>query len=111
MIGVLALFGIVINNSIMIIDQINKNHRARMPFHQAVVDGASSRLEPIVLSSLTTIFGLLPITLSEPMWQGLGGAIICGLLFSGAIMLFFIPSVYYMIMKNDYKDDPSIRWM
>ncbi|PID51928.1 MAG: hypothetical protein CR972_04455 [Candidatus Moraniibacteriota bacterium] len=103
LIGVLALFGIVINNSIMIIDQINKNHRANMTFHDAVVDGASSRLEPIVLSSLTTIFGLLPITLSEPMWQGLGGAIICGLVFSGVIMLFFIPSVYYMMMESAYK--------
>jgi multidrug efflux pump subunit AcrB len=39
--------------------------------------------------------GLIPITLSDPLWTGLGGAIISGLLFSGTIMLFFIPVVYY----------------
>lgn len=103
LIGVLALFGIVINNSIMIIDQINKNHAENLPFHQAVVEGSGSRLEPILLSSLTTIIGLTPVTLSEPMWTGLGGAIISGLMFSGLIMLFFIPAVYYMMMENDYK--------
>jgi HAE1 family hydrophobic/amphiphilic exporter-1 len=102
LIGVLALFGIVINNSIMIIDQINKNHRAGIPFHEAVVEGAASRLEPITLSSLTTIVGLTPITITQPLWQGLGGAIISGLVFSGVIMLFFIPSVYYMMMEKEY---------
>lgn len=100
LIGVLALFGIVINNSIMIIDQINKNHKEDMGFHQSVVDGASSRLEPILLSSMTTIVGLLPITITQPVWQGLGGAIISGLAFSGIIMLFFIPSVYYMMFEG-----------
>lgn len=104
LIGLLALFGIVINNSIMIIDQINKNHAENLPFHQAVVEGAASRLEPILLSSLTTIAGLAPITITQPVWQGLGGAIISGLVFSGVIMLFFIPSVYYMMMEADYID-------
>lgn len=103
LIGLLALFGIVINNSIMIIDQINKNHKENLPFHQAVVEGSSSRLEPILLSSLTTIVGLTPVTLSEPVWRGLGGAIISGLVFSGIIMLFFIPTVYYMMMQGDYR--------
>lgn len=104
LIGLLALFGIVINNSIMIIDQINKNHKENLPFHQAVVEGSASRLEPILLSSLTTIVGLTPVTLSEPIWQGLGGAIIAGLVFSGTIMLFFIPTVYYMMFQKEYKD-------
>ena len=85
----------------MIIDQINKNHKEGMSFHQSVVDGSSSRLEPILLSSLTTIVGLLPITITQPVWQGLGGAIISGLTFSGAIMLFFIPVVYYMIFEGE----------
>jgi len=104
LIGILALFGIVINNSIIIIDQINKNHRMGLSFHDSVVDGAASRLEPILLSSLTTIIGLTPITLSEPVWQGLGGAIISGLIFSGMIMLFFIPVVYYMWFEREYCD-------
>lgn len=101
LIGLLALFGIVINNSIMIIDQINKNHKENLPFHQAVVEGSSSRFEPILLSSLTTIVGLLPTTITQPVWQGLGGAIISGLVFSGVIMLFFIPAVYYMMFEKE----------
>ena len=102
LIGILALFGIVINNSIIIIDQINKNLREKIDFHDAVLDGAASRLEPILMSSLTTIIGLLPITLTQPIWLGLGSAIIAGLMFSGIIMLFFIPTVYYMMFHTEY---------
>ncbi len=107
LIGVLALFGIVVNNAIIIISQINANRKSGMNFHASVVEGASSRLEPILLSSLTTIVGLTPITLSDPLWQGLGGAIIAGLSFSGIIMLFFIPTVYYKMMRDEY--DGSVK--
>jgi len=96
LIGVLALFGIVVKNSILIVDKININVSVGIPFKEAVADGASSRLEPIIFSSVTNFIGLLPITISDPLWRGLGGAIISGLLFSGTIMLFFIPVVYYM---------------
>jgi multidrug efflux pump subunit AcrB len=95
LIGVLALFGIVVKNSILIVDKIKQNEKVGMPFIDAVVDGSSSRLEAIALTSFTAIIGLIPITLSDPLWQGLGGAIIAGLAFSGTIMLFFIPVVYY----------------
>lgn len=101
LIGVLALFGIVVNNSIILVDKINLNLRSGMRTRSAVADASASRLEPIVLGSLTTIVGLIPITLSDPLWQGLGGAIISGLLFSGTIMLFFIPVVYVMWFGDD----------
>lgn len=95
LIGVLALFGIVVNNSIIMVDKINKNLEAGMPVDQAVSDGAASRLEPILLTAMTTIVGLIPITLADPIWRGLGGAIIAGLLLSGFMKLFFIPIVYH----------------
>lgn len=95
LIGVLALFGIVVKNSILIVDKIDQNEKAGMPFTEGIVDGAASRLEAIALTSLTAIIGLIPITLSDPLWRGLGGAIIAGLTFSGTIMLFFIPIIYY----------------
>lgn len=94
LIGVLALFGIVVNNSIIMVDKINKNLDLGLPVREAVVEGATSRLEPILLTALTTIVGLIPITLSDPIWQGLGGAIIAGLSFSGIAKLFFIPVIY-----------------
>ena len=101
LIGILALFGIVVNNAIIVISQINANQKVGMSYKNSIIEGASSRLEPILLSSLTTIIGLLPITFSNPVWRGLGGSIIAGLLFSGTIMLFFIPTVYYSIMGDE----------
>ena len=101
LIGLLALFGIVVNNSIVIVDKINQNRSLGAGLMPAIIDGAGSRLTPILLSSITTIMGLLPITLSDPLWRGLGGAIIAGLLFSGAIMLLFIPVVYYVWFRED----------
>lgn len=99
LIGVLALFGIVVNNSMMLIEKINQNIEARIPFYDAITDACSSRVEAIFLSSFTTIVGLVPITLSDPLWRGLGGAIIAGLSISGAIILFLLPSIYVEIYK------------
>ncbi len=96
LIGVLALFGIVVTNAIVVVEKINDNRKEGMPLREAIVDAAGSRLEPILLTSITSILGLIPITLSDPLWRGLGGAIISGLLFSGIIKLFFVPIVYYI---------------
>lgn len=95
LIGVLSLFGIVVTNSMFIVDKINLNIREGMPFVEAVSDAGASRMEPIILTKLCTIFGLLPITLADPLWRGLGGAVISGLLIASVIMLLFIPVVYY----------------
>ncbi|MEO6508659.1 MAG: efflux RND transporter permease subunit, partial [Patescibacteria group bacterium] len=100
-IGVLALFGIVVTNAIVVVEKINDNRREGMPLREAIVDASGSRLEPILLTSVTSILGLIPITLSDPLWRGLGGAIISGLLFSGIVKLFFVPIVYYSWYKTD----------
>lgn len=99
LIGVLALFGIVVKNSILIVDKIVQNEKIGMKYIDSIVDAAGSRLEPITLTTFATIAGLIPITLSNPLWRGLGGAIIAGLTFSGTIMLFFIPVAYYYLFK------------
>ncbi len=103
LIGVLALFGIVVTHAIVVIEKINDNLHAGLPLRDAIVDAAGNRLEPVLLTSLATIVGLIPITLSDPLWRGLGGAIIAGLLFSGAIKLFFVPVMYYLMFKNERK--------
>lgn len=100
LIGVLSLFGIVVTNSMFIVDKINLNQKEGMPLREAIADAGASRLEPIILTKLCTILGLLPITLSDPLWRGLGGAIISGILISSSIMLLFIPAVYYMIFAD-----------
>lgn len=100
LIGVLSLFGIVVTNSMFIVDKININKRQGMKLKEAIADAGSSRLEPIILTKLCTVFGLLPVTLADPLWRGLGGAIISGLLISSTIMLLFIPAVYYTLYKG-----------
>lgn len=100
LIGVLALFGIVVNNSIILMDKINQNLRFGLKFSSAIVDACSTRVEAIFFTSITTAIGLLPITLSDPFWRGLGGAIIAGLSVSGLFILFLLPSLYVDIYKN-----------
>jgi multidrug efflux pump subunit AcrB len=103
LIGVLALFGIVVTHSMMLMDKINQNRKAGMPFDESIADAGATRLEPILLTSLLTIIGLVPISLSDPFWRGLGGSIIAGLLLTGTIKLFFIPIVYTMWMGQGEK--------
>ncbi len=100
LIGVMALFGVVVTNAMFIVEKINQNIKGGMELKEAIADAAESRLEPIMLTSLTSILGLVPITLANPLWRGLGGAIIAGLLFSGAIMLIFIPVTYYLLFRK-----------
>lgn len=101
LIGILALFGIVVTHAIVVIEKINENIKEGLPLKEAIIDAAGNRLEPVLLTSLATIVGLIPITISDPLWRGLGGAIIAGLLFSGAIKLFFVPVLYYTWYKGD----------
>jgi multidrug efflux pump subunit AcrB len=104
MIGILSLFGIVVTNSMFIVDKINLNRKEGMAFKEAIADAGASRMEPIILTKLSTVFGLLPITLADPLWRGLGGAIISGLLIASTIMLLFIPVLYYSWMKDESND-------
>lgn len=105
LIGVLALFGIVVTHAIVVIEKINDNRAHGLPLKDAISDAAANRLEPVLLTSMATIAGLLPITIADPFWRGLGGAIIAGLIFSGALKLFFIPVLYY----NFYKGEEEVR--
>ncbi len=100
LIGILALFGIVVTHAIVVIEKINDNRKEGLSLEDSIVDAAGNRLEPVVLTSLATIFGLIPITLADPLWQGLGGAIIAGLMFSGMIKLFLVPVLYYTFYKE-----------
>jgi len=100
LIGVLALFGIVVNNSIMLVEKINQNIKFNLPFLDAITSACSSRIEAIFFTSLTTTMGLLPISIADPFWRGLGGAIIAGLSVSGLLILFLLPVAYYELYQD-----------
>lgn len=94
LIGILALFGIVVKNAIILIDKINLNLKSGIPYESAIVDAGKSRLEAIFITSIVTIAGIIPITLSNEMWTALGTAIIFGLSISSFFTLFIIPVMY-----------------
>jgi HAE1 family hydrophobic/amphiphilic exporter-1 len=104
LIGILALFGIVVKNAIILIDKINLNLKFGIPFVEAIIDAGKSRLEAIFITSICTIFGMIPITLSNALWQALGSAVIFGLLLSSFLTLFIVPILFVLLIKkNDVK--------
>jgi HAE1 family hydrophobic/amphiphilic exporter-1 len=101
LIGILALFGIVVKNAIILVDKININIRFGIPFEEAVVDAGKARLEAIFITSLCTIFGILPVTLSDEFWRALGSAVIFGLTLSSFLTLFIVPAFYLIFVKDE----------
>ncbi len=94
--GFIALSGIVVNNSILLIDVMNESRR-REPekvMRDIVLDGAGSRLRPILLTTATTVIGMVPLTWAGDLWAPLAFAVMFGLVFSVLITLVLIPIVY-----------------
>lgn len=102
-IGLVSLTGIVVNDAIVLIDRINKNLKRRMDFYEGVIEAGLARIQPIFLTSVTTIFGILPLALSEEMWMGLGFTIIFGLIFATILTLFFVPVVYTCLCRKQHE--------
>jgi HAE1 family hydrophobic/amphiphilic exporter-1 len=100
-IGVVALVGIVVNNAIILIDQINRLRKDGSSKEKAVVAAAQARLEPIILTTVTTVLGMLPITLTNPLWGPLGYSIIFGLTFSTFTTLLVIPLLYNRFAEKE----------
>lgn len=94
--GFIALSGIVVNNSILLIDMMNQSRKRRpdVPVNEIVLDAAASRLRPILLTSITTIIGMIPLTYAGDLWAPLAYAVMFGLIFSVIITLVLIPIVY-----------------
>ncbi len=100
-IGIVSLTGIVVNDSIVLIDRINKNIKNGMDFFESIIDGGLSRMQPIFVTSITTIAGIFPLIFASEMWIGLSLTIICGLSFSTILTLVVIPVYYASICKNE----------
>ena len=99
LIGILALFGIVVKNAIILIDKVNLNIRSGISFDESIIDAGKSRIEAIFITSVCTIFGILPITLSNATWQALGSAVIFGLMLSSFLTLFIVPLLFAVLLK------------
>jgi len=98
MIGGIMLIGIVVKNGIVLIDYITLNRERGMSIRRSVIDGGESRLRPVLMTSLTTILGMVPMAIGHgegaEMWRPMGIAVIGGLTFSTLLTLLFVPSLY-----------------
>jgi len=99
MIGMIALAGIIVRNSILLVDFINQQVAEGMDFAQAVMRSAAVRAKPIALTGLAAMLGALFI-LDDPIFNGLAISLIFGILVSTVLTLVVIPVLYYAAMKN-----------
>lgn len=99
MIGMIALAGIIVRNSILLVDFINANVAAGMPLQQAVVLSSATRAKPILLTGLAAMLGALFI-LDDPIFNGLAISLIFGILVSTLLTLIVIPVLYYAAMSR-----------
>ncbi|MFE8033574.1 efflux RND transporter permease subunit [Thiohalocapsa marina] len=99
MIGMIALAGIIVRNSILLVDFINQQVREGSAFEQAVVDSAVVRAKPIALTAVAAMAGAVFI-LDDPIFSGLAVSLLFGLFVSTVLTLVVIPVVYYGVMRK-----------
>jgi multidrug efflux pump subunit AcrB len=94
-IGLIALVGIVVNNSIILVDYANVLRKKGAGLYEAVQKAGETRFTPIILTAFTTIGGLLPLTLrGGTLWAPMGWTVIGGLFVSTALTLIIVPVLY-----------------
>jgi HAE1 family hydrophobic/amphiphilic exporter-1 len=96
--GLIMLMGIVVNNAIVLVSYINILRARGLPVLEAVTLGGKERLRPVLMTTITTLAGLMPLAFSTGVgsetWQPLGITMISGLMFSTFITLLFVPTLY-----------------
>jgi multidrug efflux pump subunit AcrB len=101
MIGMIALAGIIVRNSILLVDFINMQVEQGMTFQEAVIRAGSTRAKPIVLTGLAAMLGALFI-LDDPIFNGLAISLIFGIFVSTVLTLVVIPVLYYAVMYRKF---------
>jgi hydrophobic/amphiphilic exporter-1 (mainly G- bacteria), HAE1 family len=110
-IGVIMMGGIVVNNAILLVDHINRVRReGGLPLREAVIQGTLERVRPILMTTGTTVLGLLPLVLLTPaadatIWNALAFALIGGLLSSTLFVLTTTPSLYLLFAGSGRPED------
>ena len=108
MIGAIMLIGIVVKNGIVLIDYITLNRERGMSIRRAVILGGESRLRPVVMTTLTTILGMVPMAVGTGQgaetWRPMGTAVIGGLTFSTILTLLFVPMLYCVFAYNGVRN-------
>ena len=105
LLGTIALFGIIINNAVVLLDRIDVLRAGGMEARQALVHAAQQRLRPILLTAATTAGGLLPLWLAgSPLFAPMAVAMLFGLIASSALTPGLVPALYALFYRFDYGD-------
>jgi multidrug efflux pump subunit AcrB len=109
-IGIISLAGIIINNAIVLIDQIDIE-RSNMELREAIVAASQKRLRPILLTSATTVLGLAPMAIAGgALWQPMAVLMMSGLAVASLLTLFFVPAGYFLLFRFDKVLQPGSAW-
>ncbi len=108
-IGVIMLMGIVVNNGIVLVDYTKLLRKRGYSLYEAVKEGGRSRMRPVLMTSFTTMLGMLPMALSQgmgrEMYSPLGVTIIGGLLISTVVTLIIVPTIYTVFHMKTAKNE------
>ena len=104
LLGMIVLIGTVVNNPILLVEQARQNFKAGMEPVAAVMESVRIRLRPIMMSMLTTIFGLAPVVFlpgaGTELYRGLGTIVLFGLFFSTILALSFMPALLVLLFNG-----------
>jgi HAE1 family hydrophobic/amphiphilic exporter-1 len=110
-VGLLVLVGVIVNNGIVLVDYTNLLRKRGLSLHDACVEAAGNRLRPILMTTLTTILGLVPMAFfpgeGSEMTAPIGKTVLGGLSFGTLMTLFLMPTVYYIF--NKHSDEREAR--
>ena len=109
LVGVVSLTGIVVNNAIILIDRIRINLDIKgLSSQESIIEASLNRLRPILLTTVTTIGGILPLYFrGNPTFQPMSVAIIFGLIFATLLVLGIVPLLYSVLFRVDFRDYPN----
>jgi multidrug efflux pump subunit AcrB len=100
MLGLLSLAGVIINNGIVLIDKIDSDRAEGIAPHAAILNAALSRFRPILMTTVTTVFGLLPLILSlDPLFFSMAVILAFGLIFGTILTLGVVPAIYAVLFR------------
>ena len=98
------LIGVVVNNSIVLVDYTNRLCYRGMNIHDAIITASSRRLRPILITTWTTIFGMLPMAMGKgsggEIWMPFGITALGGMILSSFVTLFLVPVIYFLFNKD-----------
>ena len=107
MIGLIMLVGIIVNNGIVLVDYINQLRAKGLEKRRAIIEGGATRIRPVLMTSLTTILGLIIMAIGKTagtdMMQPVALVCIGGLVYATILTLFVVPIIYDIFTSKEYK--------